>query len=58
MLDSFKHYVVDGEMMSMKQMRQILEVVLGHGNMAYHYSASDVVRLLRADGRLVEVIGS
>ena len=41
--------------MKMREMRQIVADVLGYGDAAYHISVQDVVRLLQADGRKVEV---
>ena len=49
------HYVVDGELMKMRYMRKLLAEDLGYGDAAYHISVQDVVRLLQADGRVVEV---
>ena len=50
------HYTVDGQLMKMREMRQIVADVLGYGDAAYHISVQDVVRLLQADGRKVDVI--
>ena len=49
------HYTVEGQLMKMREMRQIVADVLGNGDAAYHISVQDVVRLLQADGRKVEV---
>ena len=49
------HYIVEGQLMKMREMRQIVSDVLGYGDAAYHISVQDVVRLLQADGRKVEV---
>ena len=49
------HYTVEGQLMKMREMRQIVADVLGYGDAAYTISVQDVVRLLQADGRVVEV---
>ena len=54
-LDAYKHYMVDGQPMSMKEMREIVDTVLGHGPVAYHYPVTDVIRILEQDGRRIVV---
>lgn len=50
------HYVVDGELMKMRYMRQLVaEVLPDVGDTAYHMPVQDIVRLLQQDGRKVEV---
>lgn len=51
--DNFKHYMVDGQPMSMKEMRDIVDKVLGFGPVAYHYPVTDIIRKLEQDGRIV-----
>lgn len=51
-----QHYLMDNEPASMKQMRSLVDVVLGHGPAAYHYSVQDVIRILEKDGRIIKVI--
>jgi len=53
--DADQHYIMDNEPASMKQMRSLLDVVLGHGPAAYHYSVQDVIRILEKDGRVIKV---
>lgn len=53
--DTDQHYIMDNEPASMKQMRSLLDVVLGHGPAAYHYSVQDVIRILEKDGRVIKV---
>jgi len=55
MSDNYKHYMVDGQPMSMKEMREIVDTVLGHGPVAYHYPVTDVIRILEQDGRRIVV---
>lgn len=55
MVDNFTHYTVDGSLMRLREMRQIVDVVLGYGDPAYHLSVQDIVRILQQDGRIVEV---
>ena len=55
MVDNFTHYTVDGSLMRLREMRQIVDVVLGYGDSAYHLSVQDIVRILQQDGRIVEV---
>jgi hypothetical protein len=52
-LDAYKHYMVDGQPMSMKEMREIVADVLGHGPVAYHYPVHDILRILQKDNRKV-----
>ena len=54
-MTEYVHYVVDGELMKMRYMRKLLAEDLEYGDAAYHISVQDVVRLLQADGRKVEV---
>lgn len=51
-----KHYMVDGQPMSMKEMREIVEKVLGYGPVAYHIPVSSVISALEKDNRIVKVI--
>ena len=53
--DADQHYIMDNEPASMKQMRSLLDVVLGHGPASYHYSVQDVIRILEKDGRVIKV---
>jgi hypothetical protein len=55
MVDNFTHYTVDGSLMRLREMRQIVDVVLGYGDSAYHLSVQDIVRILQKDNRKVEV---
>lgn len=48
------HYTVEGQLMKMREMRQIVADVLGYGDAAYHLPVQDIVRLLRKDNRKVE----
>lgn len=48
------HYTVDGELLTMKQMRGILETI-GYGSIAWHIPARSVVEYLKADNRRVEI---
>ena len=48
------HYTVDGELLTMKQMRSIAEAI-GYGAVAWHIPARTIVEYLKADGRLVQV---
>ena len=48
------HYTVEGQLMKMREMRQIVAEGLGFGDAGYHISVQDVVRLLQQDGRKVE----
>lgn len=50
------HYIVEGEVMSAKSMRQIVDEVLGVGPAAWHVSIQDVIRYLEQDGRVVKTI--
>lgn len=52
-LDDYKHYMVDGQPMSMKGMREIVADVLDHGPAAYHYPVYDILRILKNDNRQV-----
>ena len=54
-MTEYVHYTVDGELMRLKYMRKLLAEDLEYGDAAYHISVQDVVRLLQADGRKVEV---
>ena len=54
-MTDYVHYTVDGELMRLKYMRKLLAEDLEYGDAAYHISVQDVVRLLQADGRKVEV---
>ena len=54
-MTEYVHYTVDGQLMKLRDMRQIVADVLGHGDAAYHISVQDVVRLLQQDGRVVTV---
>ena len=45
--------MVDGQPMSMKEMRDIVDKVLGFGPVAYHYPVTDIIRKLEQDGRTV-----
>ena len=54
-MTDYVHYTVDGELMRLKYMRKLLAEDLEYGDAAYHISVQDVVRLLQADGRVVEV---
>lgn len=50
------HYVVDGELLKMRYMRQLVsEVFPDVGDAAYHMPVQDIVRLLQADGRIVTI---
>lgn len=55
MVDNFTHYTVDGSLMRLREMRQIVDVVLGYGDSAYHLSVQDIIRILQQDNRKVEV---
>ena len=55
MVDNFTHYTVDGSLMRLREMRQIVDVVLGYGDSAYHLSVQDIVRILQQDGRIVTI---
>ena len=55
MVDNFTHYTVDGSLMRLREMRQIVDVVLGYGDSAYHLSVQDIIRILQKDNRKVEV---
>lgn len=55
MADNYTHYTVDGSLMKLKEMRQIVDIVLGYGDAAYHMSVQDIVRLLQQDGRNVTI---
>ena len=50
------HYIVDGEMMSAKSMRQIVDEVLEVGPAAWHIGIQDIIRYLEQDGRVVKTI--
>ena len=52
------HYVVDGEPMRMRSLRQIVSDVLEYGDIAYHMPVQDIVHALRKDGRKVEIFKS
>ena len=54
-MTEYVHYTVDGELMRLKYMRKLLAEDLEYGDAAYHISVQDVVRLLQADGRKVDV---
>ena len=54
-MTEYVHYTVDGQLMKLRDMRQIVADVLGYGDAAYHISVQDVVRLLQQDGRVVTV---
>lgn len=51
-----QHYLMDNEPASMKQMRSLVDVVLGHGPVAYHYSVPEIIRVLERDGRVIKTI--
>ena len=53
--DTDQHYIMDSQPASLRQMRSIVDTVLGHGPAAYHYSVQDVIRILRNDGRVITV---
>lgn len=53
-MTDYVHYTVDGQLMKLKELRQIVAEVLEYGDAAYHISVQDVVRLLQQDGRKVE----
>lgn len=53
--DADQHYMMDSQPASMRQMRSIVDTVLGHGPAAYHYSVQDIIRILRKDGRVITV---
>lgn len=55
MTNDVTHYSVDGSFMSLREMRTIIDTVLGHGNMAYHYPVSTIIKILQEDGRVVTV---
>ena len=55
MVDNFTHYTVDGSLMRLREMRQIVDVVLGYGDSAYHLSVQDIIRILQQDGRIVTI---
>lgn len=50
-----QHYMMDNQPASMRQMRSIVDTVLGHGPASYHYSVQDVIRILEKDGRIIKV---
>lgn len=55
-MTEYVHYTVDGELMRLKYMRQLVaEVFTDVGDTAYHMPVQDIVRLLQQDGRKVEV---
>jgi len=54
-MTDYVHYTVDGQLMKLRDMRQIVADVLEYGDAAYHISVQDVVRLLQQDGRVVTV---
>jgi len=41
--------------MTLRAMRDIVDSVLGHGNMAYHYPVSTIIKILQEDGRVVTI---
>ena len=53
--DPYQHYIMDSQPASLRQMRSIVDTVLGHGPAAYHYSVQDVIRILRNDGRVIKL---
>ena len=55
-VNNTNHYIVDGEMMSAKSMRQIVDEVLEVGPAAWHIGIQDVIRYLEQDGRVVKTI--
>ena len=54
-MTDYVHYTVDGQLMKLRAMRQLVAEVLEYGDAAYHISVQDVVRLLQQDGRVVSV---
>lgn len=54
-METAKSYVVDGQVMSMKEMRSIVADTLGHGPVAKHYPVYDIIRILKNDNRDVKV---
>ena len=54
MTDNYKHWSVDGEIMSLKDMVIIVDIVLGHGRVAKHYPVVEIIRILTNDGRVVK----
>ena len=54
MADNYKHWSVDGEIMSLKDMVIIVDIVLGHGRVAKHYPVGEIIRILTNDGRIVK----
>ena len=55
-IDTIKHYVMDGQPTSMAQMRHIVSDVLEHGPVAYHYSVTEIIRVLERDGRVIKIV--
>lgn len=55
MVDNYTHYTVDGSLMKLKEMRQLVDIVLGYGDAAYHMPVQRIVQLLQEDGRVVEI---
>ena len=45
--------MVDGQPMSMKEMREIVCTTLEHGPVAFHYPVHDVLRILEKDNRKI-----